>query len=233
MTFSDPVSPGSPGSSPPRLSDRLRTGPDWIRQALPVCALAALMWVLEIIDLFLGGRLNQFGVRPLEVSGLPGVLSAPLLHSGFGHLIANTVPLMVMGVLVAWLTRRWWLITAGIWLLGGIGTWLIGGIGTNHIGASVLVYGYGAFLVAYGILARRFTAILAAVAVVMLYGGFVWGFLPVNPRISWQGHLAGAAAGALVAFADTRQARRDRQERQERRERLTGGEWDTPWITGG
>lgn len=215
--MSDPLR--HPSSRRPAI-ERYRSSPDWIQRALPVLGLVALLWVLEIIDLFLGGRLNQFGIQPLDPSGLPGILFAPLLHSGFGHLISNTVPLVVMGAMIAWLTHRWWLITAGVWLLGGLGTWLIGGIGTNHIGASVIVYGYAAFLVAYGFLARRFAAILAAVAVVLLYGGIVWGFLPVNPRVSWQGHLAGAAAGVLVAFADTRQARRDWRDR---RDALTTG----------
>ncbi|NUL44035.1 rhomboid family intramembrane serine protease [Cellulosimicrobium funkei] len=201
-------------SSRHHVIDRLRSYPLWIQRALPVLGLVAVMWILEIIDLFLGGRLNQFGIQPLDPAGLPGILFAPLLHSGFGHLLSNTLPLLVMGAMIAWLTGRWWLITAGIWLLGGFGTWLIGGLGTNHIGASVIVYGYAAFLVTYGILSRRFTAIAAAVVVVLLYGGIVWGFLPINPRVSWQGHLAGAAAGVVVAFADTRQARRDLRERR-------------------
>ncbi|MEW1980907.1 rhomboid family intramembrane serine protease [Citricoccus sp. NPDC079358] len=209
--MSDPV---QRPSSRHHILDRVRSYPGWIQRALPVLGLVVVMWVLEIIDLFLGGRLNQFGVQPLDPAGLPGILFAPLLHSGFGHLLSNTLPFLVMGAMIAWLTHKWWLITAGIWLLGGVGTWLIGGIGTNHIGASVIVYGYAAFLVTYGILSRRFTAIAAAVVVVLLYGGIVWGFLPINPRVSWQGHLAGAAAGVVVAFADTRQARRDLRERR-------------------
>ncbi|MFC7403091.1 rhomboid family intramembrane serine protease [Citricoccus sp. GCM10030269] len=193
--------------------DQFRSYPGWIQRALPVFGLVVLMWVLEILDLFLGGRLNQFGVQPLDVSGLPGILFAPLLHAGLGHLLSNTIPFLVMGSMIAWITRRWWIITAGIWILGGFGTWLIGGLGTNHIGASVIVYGYAAFLVTYGILSRRLSAIVAAVVTVLLYGGIVWGFLPFNQRISWQGHLAGAGAGVIVAFADTRQARRDWRDR--------------------
>jgi membrane associated rhomboid family serine protease len=203
----------------PSLVTTYRSWPDWVQRTVPVAGLVALMWVLEFIDLFAGGRLNQFGIRPLEPDGMSGILFAPLLHSGFGHLISNTVPLLVLGVMIAWITRRWWLITAAIWLLGGLFTWVIGGLGTNHIGASIVVYGYGAFLVTYGILSRRFSAILGAVATVLLYGGFVWGFLPINPRVSWEGHLAGAAAGVVVAFADTRQARRDWRERQALQER--------------
>lgn len=202
-------------SSRRQVIDQLRSYPVWIQRALPVLGLVVVMWALEIIDLFLGGWLNQFGIQPLDPAGLPGILFAPLLHSGFGHLLSNTLPFLVMGAMIAWLTRKWWLLTAGIWLLGGLGTWLIGGLGTNHIGASVIVYGYAAFLVTYGVLSRRFTAIAAAVVVVLLYGGIVWGFLPINPRVSWQGHLAGAAAGVVVAFADTRQARRDLRERRD------------------
>ncbi|MGW9550855.1 rhomboid family intramembrane serine protease [Citricoccus zhacaiensis] len=202
-------------SSRRQVIDQLRSYPMWIQRALPVLGLVVVMWALEIIDLFLGGWLNQFGIQPLDPAGLPGILFAPLLHSGFGHLLSNTLPFLVMGAMIAWLTRKWWLLTAGIWLLGGLGTWLIGGLGTNHIGASVIVYGYAAFLVTYGVLSRRFTAIAAAVVVVLLYGGIVWGFLPINPRVSWQGHLAGAAAGVVVAFADTRQARRDLRERRD------------------
>ncbi|GAA1665764.1 hypothetical protein GCM10010977_05340 [Citricoccus zhacaiensis] len=202
-------------SSRRQVIDQLRSYPVWIQRALPVLGLVVVMWALEIVDLFLGGWLNQFGIQPLDPAGLPGILFAPLLHSGFGHLLSNTLPFLVMGAMIAWLTRKWWLLTAGIWLLGGFGTWLIGGLGTNHIGASVIVYGYAAFLVTYGVLSRRFTAIAAAVVVVLLYGGIVWGFLPINPRVSWQGHLAGAAAGVVVAFADTRQARRDLRERRD------------------
>jgi membrane associated rhomboid family serine protease len=201
-------------SNNPSLLTTYRSWPEWVQRSVPVTGLVALMWVLEFIDLFAGGRLNQFGIQPLEPGGMLGILFAPLLHSGFGHLISNTVPLLVLGVMIAWITHRWWLITGAVWLLGGLFTWVIGGLGTNHIGASIVVYGYGAFLVTYGILSRRLSAILGAVVTVLLYGGFVWGFLPINPRVSWEGHLAGAAAGVAVAFADTRQARRDWRERR-------------------
>ncbi len=206
-------------NSNPSLVTAYRSQPEWVQRTVPVAGLMALMWVLEFLDLFAGGWLNQFGIQPLESDGMLGILFAPLLHSGFGHLVSNTVPLLVLGVMIAWITHRWWLITGAIWLLGGLITWVIGGIGTNHIGASGLVYGYGAFLVTYGILSRRLSAILAAVVTVLLYGGFVWGFLPINPRVSWEGHLAGAAAGVVVAFADTRQARRDWRERRALQER--------------
>lgn len=187
--------------------------PSALARAKPVLGLLVVMWVLEILDIVLRGALDRFGIRPLEAEGLVGVLASPLLHGSIPHLISNTGALLVLGSLIAWITGRWWLITAGIWVLSGLGTWLIGGPGTLHIGASGVVYGYAAFLVTYAILSRRLAALLAAVVTVALYGGIVFGLLPVNPHISWQGHLMGAAAGILVALLYTRQARPDRQER--------------------
>lgn len=188
-----------------------RRRPTAVTRALPVLGLVGLMWVLEIIDIILRGALDGLGIRPLEIQGLIGVVFSPLLHGSIPHLISNTGAMIVLGVMIAWITGRWAWITAGIWLLSGLGTWLIGGPGTLHIGASGVVYGYAAFLVTYAILSRRFVALLAAVVTVSLYGGIVFGLLPVNPHISWQGHLMGAAAGVLVAFLDTRQAREDRK----------------------
>lgn len=194
-----------------------RERPAVVSRALPVLGLVALMWVLEIVDIVLRGALDGLGIRPLQAEGLWGVLFSPLLHGSIPHLISNTGALIVLGVLIAWITGRWWLITAGIWVLTGLGTWLIGGPGTLHIGASGVVYGYAAFLITYGVLSRRFVALLAAVLTVALYGGIVFGLLPVNPHISWQAHVMGAVAGVVVAFLDTRQAREDRRERQRQR----------------
>ncbi|MFW6092281.1 MAG: rhomboid family intramembrane serine protease, partial [Actinomycetota bacterium] len=125
---------------------------------------------------------------------------APFLHAGFAHLIANTGAFVVLGVLVAAVSRRPWIVTIGVALISGFGVWLVGTPGTVHVGASGLVYGYAAFLVAWGVLTRRVVSILVAVAVVLLYGGLVFGVLPTQSGVSWQGHLFGAVGGVVVAY---------------------------------
>ena len=158
-----------------------------------------LMWVQEIVDLLPGVDLDQYGIRPRTGEGLLGILAAPFLHGGFGHLVANTGAFLILGVLIAVTTRRFWWVSIGVAVLGGIATWLVAGSNTVHIGASGLVYGYAAFLVAWGVLARRVLSVLVAVVVVLMYGGIAVGVLPGQPGISWQGHLFGAVAGVVMA----------------------------------
>lgn len=160
-----------------------------------------LLWVLELLDLLvLRSGLDRFGIRPRDTAGLVGILFAPLLHGGLAHLIANTVPLLVLGWLV--MVRRlsdFFAVTAIVWLLGGLGVWLFAPPRTVHIGASGLIFGYLGFLLLRGYFERSFTAIFLSVVVGLLYGGALWGILPSRPGISWQGHLFGFLAGVLAA----------------------------------
>jgi len=181
---------------------------DTIMRSLPPAVLTVLMWVSEIVDTALHGALDQFGIRPRELDGLPGILAAPLLHDGFAHLAANTATFIVLGLLVAWLTRHFWKVTLGVAVLGGLGVWLVGAPHTLHLGASGLVYGYAAFLVVYGLVARRVTAVVVAVVGFLVYGSIVWGVLPGEAGVSWEGHLFGAVAGAVMAVLPGRRDRR-------------------------
>lgn len=193
-------------ASPTRPASRPGQPTGW--RALPAVVLAALMWVSELIDTMLGGFLDRFGIRPRDVDGLPGILTAPFLHGGFAHLIANTGTFVILGILIAVITRHFWAVTLGVTILGGLGVWLFGATNSVHIGASGVVYGYTAFLVVYGFVARRAVAVLVALAVFFLYGGIVWGVLPGQDGISWEGHLFGAAAGVFMAVALGRRDRR-------------------------
>lgn len=174
-------------------------------QILILGSFVALMWILEIVDIFLGGTggrcagLNQFGIFPRQTAGFLGILFAPFLHGGFGHLIANTVPFITLGWLV--MLRRtadFWIVTAIAILVGGLGTWLFGSPGC-HIGASGVIFGYLGFLLSRGYFERRIGSILFSLIVLLLYGGLLWGILPTVPMISWQGHLFGFIGGVVAA----------------------------------
>ncbi|TDD71337.1 rhomboid family intramembrane serine protease [Jiangella aurantiaca] len=177
-----------------------RSVPPALAGTVSVFVLVLLMWAEEIVDAFPGVNLDQYGIQPQDPEGLVGIAAAPFLHGGFGHLIANTGAFLVLGCLIAMTTRRFWPVTIGVALVGGFATWLAAAPNTVHIGASGLVYGYAAFLVAWGVFSRRALAIVVAVVVVLMYGGIVVGVLPGQPGISWQGHLFGALAGVLMAW---------------------------------
>jgi membrane associated rhomboid family serine protease len=124
-----------------------------------------------------------------------------LLHAGWGHLIGNTVPLLVLGFLVLLSGARLFAgVTAIIWVVGGLGTWLVAPPNTIHLGASVLIFGWMVFLLLRGFVTGRIGQILLGVVILFLYGGILWGVLPGQPGISWQGHLFGAVGGAIAAF---------------------------------
>lgn len=160
------------------------------------------MWLLEIVDWFLSQRLNAYGIIPRDRRGLIGIPLSPFLHGGFGHLISNTIPLLVLGSLVLLSSTKQFLqVTATIILLGGLGVWLFAiGSNENHIGASGLVFGYFGFLVVRGYFERTIPSLIVAAIVIFMYGGgMVFGMLPVTPGVSWEGHLFGFLAGAFAA----------------------------------
>lgn len=172
----------------------------WGSATIPVLALVAVMWVVEAADAILPGSFDVWGIQPRTTEGLVGIALAPILHVGFAHLIANTVAFLVLGCVIAITTRRFWRVTIGVALLSGLGVWLFAAPGTVTVGASGLVYGYATFLVAWGIFTRRLGAIVIAVVVGLVYGSLVFGVLPGQPGISWQGHLFGGLAGVVMAW---------------------------------
>ncbi len=170
------------------------------RPVAVVAALLAVMWAVEVIDLLPSTDLDRWGVRPRSLRGLFGVALAPFLHSGFGHLFANTIPFLVLGAVIAvGSVGRFLQVSLIIGLTSGLGTWLLASPGTVHIGASGLVFGYLTYLVARGFFARRILWILGGVIVLLFYGGILWGLLP-RPGVSWTGHVFGAVGGVLAAW---------------------------------
>ncbi len=170
-------------------------------QAAILSTSVALMWSIEIIDIFvLRGSLDRFGIRPHSIAGLWGILFAPFLHGGFSHLIANTLPFITLGWLVMLQeTSDFFIVTAIAMVVGGLGTWLTGSPDSIHIGASGVVFGYLGFLLFRGYFLRNMPSIAVSVIVGVFYGGLIWGVLPLQVGVSWQGHLFGFIGGAIAA----------------------------------
>ena len=160
------------------------------------------LYVVEIVDQVSGSGLERAGgLEPREPSSLDGLLFAPMLHGPWEHLLANTVPLLLFGFLLLLAgVRRWLVVTAVVWLVGGVGVWFTGGAGTLHIGASVLVFGWLCYLLLRGVFSLNPGQLAMGVLLLLIYGGVLWGVLPGQPGISWQGHLFGAIGGALAAW---------------------------------
>ena len=158
------------------------------------------MWVLEAVDVALDHRLDRYGIEPREADGLDGVVAAPFLHVGFGHLIANTIPFVAMGMVIALEgPLRLAGVTAITALVSGVGTWLIAPANTIHLGASGVVFGFATYLIARGWFNRRALEIAIGVAVAVLWGGALVAGLEPQQGISWQGHLFGAIGGVVAA----------------------------------
>jgi membrane associated rhomboid family serine protease len=168
-----------------------------------------VIWFLEIIDrLILGGSMNALGVRPRTLVGLRGILLMPLLHGGFGHLLANTLPFLVLGWLVMLNgISNFFVISAVIIVVSGVGVWLFGAANSVHIGASGLVFGFFGFLVTRAYFERSLGSIILAFGVIIFYGGLLMGILPLQLGVSWQAHLFGFAGGVLAAYVISKRNR--------------------------
>lgn len=169
-----------------------------------ILGLGAIMWLLEIVDtVVLSGALDRYGIAPRSLDGLLGILAAPFLHGGFGHLISNTAPLVIFSALIMLKSKREWLWASALSVLGaGVGTWLFGAAGSVHIGASGLVFGLFGYLLLSGIFERRWLAIVLSLFVGITYGSMLFGAVPfmVGPGISWEGHLFGFIGGGMASW---------------------------------
>ena len=176
-----------------------------IREELyAVLAFVGLIWLVYVVQCFAPIQLESYGITPRTLDGLVGILAAPFLHANLGHLLANTIPLIVLLLLLAGSKASSWTIVAYIVLLGGLLLWLLGRSAT-HIGASGLIYGLIAFLLMSGIWERRIVPMFISLIVAITYGGaLLSGIVPgADSQMSWDGHLFGAIAGVLIAYLTT------------------------------
>jgi membrane associated rhomboid family serine protease len=181
-----------------------------IREELfSLLAFIGMIWGVFLVGLVVPFHLNSYGVTPRTLVGLAGIPAMPFLHENLGHLVRNTMPLSVLLLLLAGSRARTWKIVVDIVLLSGILLWLFGRPAT-HIGASGLIFGLIAFLIASGFFEKRIPAIAIAVVVGFLYGGtLITGVLPrTGSNVSWDGHLCGAIAGGIIAYMLTQRTPR-------------------------
>lgn len=170
--------------------------------------LVAALWLLEGLDSVTGHALDQYGITPRKLSELPDIFTAPFLHAGFGHVMANTVPLALLGVFAALrgLARLVW-VSLIVIVVGGLGVWLTAPPHTVTLGASILVFGYFGYLLTCGIVEREAGDIAIAVVVGVLYGTMLVGVLPLRSGVSWQGHLFALFGGILAGWLLSRRRR--------------------------
>ncbi|MEO5588582.1 MAG: rhomboid family intramembrane serine protease [Gemmatimonadaceae bacterium] len=187
-----------------RLTTTLRN------QAVVLGAAVAVMWVVFVLTWLSGGALLSLGVIPRSAIGLRGIFFAPLLHGSVAHLLANTIPFLLLGWLVMLRdARHFTAVTVVATLSSGMLAWLLGAPGSVHVGASGVIFGYLGFLMLSGWYHRSAASILLSIAVTVLWGGLVFGVMPGQAGISWQAHLGGFLGGALAArsFRTTRSTR--------------------------
>lgn len=189
------------------------------RRFRPLIAIVAAMWLTHLINVSLGGALTErLGLAPRRVDGLDGVVAMPFLHGSWEHLSANTAPLLTLGgVILTLAPRRFWTATAICVVVGGMLTWMLARAHL-HIGASGLVFGWFGFLVALGLMERSWPAVIGAGVAVLMHGAStILGLMPTDSSVSWDGHLAGLAAGVAAAWLLKRPPVEQRRLRRARR----------------
>lgn len=184
--------------------DQLMHNPDEIKKfrysiILPIFFVFVL-WMVKIFEFSERLNLFHYGVFPRDAKGLLGIILSPMIHSDFNHLISNSIPILILGSGIIFFYRRLaYKVIGFVWLLSGVCVW-IGARDSYHIGASGLIYGLAAFLFLSGLIRKDVRLAAISLLVVFLYGGLVWGVLPIFPHISWEYHLYGGLSGFFAAI---------------------------------
>lgn len=164
-----------------------------------------VLWIIKAIEIAFDLSFAEFGILPLEIKGLKGILFAPLIHGSIAHLASNSIPLFLLGTALFYYYRpKAPEIFILAWLLTGLWVWLFARGNSYHIGASGVIYALVSFHFVSGIIRREPKLIAFTLLVTFLYGSFIWGIFPdfsIKERISWESHMMGAIAGLVLAFA--------------------------------
>ena len=159
-----------------------------------------LIWMLKFFEISMALAFHTAGVMPRKLGGLQGILFSPLIHGYWKHLFDNSVPVVLHSFALVYFYRGIsYTIFLFIYFLSGIILWFIGRE-AYHIGASGIIYGLASFLFVSGMIRRVRHLMAISLLVVFLYGSLIWGLLPFDYEVSWEGHLAGAIVGVALAL---------------------------------
>ncbi len=205
-----PAMPDPPGRSPATRQRGALLKAKLLPATITVGSLGLLLVLVQVVNALMSYRLStSYGLVPRSAHGLTGVLTAPLLHRSWGHLLSNLVPLLICGFLIMLGTvRQFVAVTVLVWLVSGLGVWLVAPAHSITVGASGLVFGWLTFLLLRGVFTRNVGQIAIGVVLLVMWGSVFWtGIVKVAVAdiggvvtISWQGHLFGAIGGALAAL---------------------------------
>lgn len=188
-------------NDPAATDQRPRRAAQVRNAAIVMGGLLALLWAVQIADSLLRYRFLRYGIEPRHIGRLEDIFTAPFIHVSYSHLAENTLPLLVLGFLVAMRgVARYVLVSAVVVVVSGLGVWLTAPSGSDTVGASGVIFGYFGYLIARGVIDRRLLDLLVGLAVGVLYWSIVPDLLPGHPGISWQGHLFGLMGGVLSAW---------------------------------
>lgn len=159
-----------------------------------------ITWVVKSFEELFNVSFIRFGIHPRDFKGLVGIITAPLIHGDWKHLISNTLPLLILGWIIFYFYKGiafqvffWVYIMTGIWVWSAARD-------AYHIGASGLVYGFVCFLFFSGIIRKNIRLMGLSMFVVFVYGSLVWGIFPLHNKFSWESHAFGSLAGIITAF---------------------------------
>ncbi len=159
-----------------------------------------VLWLVRIVESLLSFDLGVLGIHPRSLAGTVGIITGPLVHGDFQHLMSNSLPLIFLGIGVFYFYNKIALeVFLGIYFFTSFWVWMVAR-DAYHIGASGIVYGLASFLLFSGFFRKDSRSIAISLIVIFLYGGMAYGLFPVNEGISWESHLLGSLAGLISAF---------------------------------